>query len=967
MPAKRLIVVMTLWLQLSAFSQQNGVRQGIPFITNYSVEQYKAGSNNWSILQDANGKMYFGNHFGVLTFDGSRWLLAAQPKNKTIIRALAIDTHGTIYVGCQNELGYLTHDQNGQTNYVSLLEKLPPDERNFNDVWNIVVGSDAVYYHSTNAIFAFHGGEITITKHAVPFQFVTAISNKIFVKLEDGGLFYLRDGKLELAATDPLFTHIQVSFMVPIGRQYLVGTINHGLFLWDDSGLKEWRNPLASWLRQNKVKTGQLLQDGSIAIGTIYDGLLVLDSSLQFKLHINQASGLQDNLINFISEDSWGNLWLATENGIDVVEYHSPFTYWGARSGLSGSVYTLTVFNGTLYAGTAKGLFYLATDTGADYAMSHQLFQPVEGISQPTWNLFVHAGQLLAANHRGIYGIDGSRGRLLAPFPGTWSFQPLAADAELLLSGSYQGLALVDIRQNGARVDKLEGFHESSRVIVQESNGDIWVAHGYKGVYRLRIDHEKKSIQTLDFYDDEDGFPSKLFISVFQIRGEIVFGTEKGVYQFNPVTNKMEPHKFFQQALGGNQHVRLLQEDPNGNVWFVIGDEKDDRTGFLTIRHDGSYKMELTPFQRMKGKHVPGFENISFEGGAVFFGTKNGILRYDQADAQTWQESFVTLMSNVRLSANDSVISGNDSRRPEVLAADSMQATTIPHHLNSIDFSFAAPYFIGPDKMMYSLYLEGLDTDYSSWSHSNTKEYTNLKEGSYTFRVKARNIYGTESRPANFSFTVLPPWYRSSWAYVGYGAMVILVLFGLNQWKNQLFQSEKKRIKLDQVRELRLQHAERMKEKFEAENRIIHINKNRLEKELTANAMHLTQLNEKLIDIRSELDSLMAVAPADLKKQLSKTVNKINQDLESEDSWINFLTYFNQSHEDFLTRLQAEFPELNSMDLKLCAFLRMNLSSKQIAALLNITLRGVEASRLRVRKKLHLETTTNLTDFIIKF
>ncbi len=997
-----LLFVMVPLTYARAIAQDH--HMGLPSITNFTIEQYKASSNSWSVVQDTLGMMYFANHFGVLRFDGANWQLIAQPENKTLIRSLAIDNSGKIYVGCQNDFGYLQKKENGQVVYVSLLPIVPERYRNFADVWSIHTTHNYVFFHSNDHIFCYNGEEIVTLNSLNYFQFLANIHGGIYALDEGRGLYRIRDMQLELLPDGEIFAPYHIKFLLPYpGGQLFVGTENDGLFIYDGTRLKPWNQKENDFFKRNKVSSGILLRDGNYAIGTVHNGLMIINKDGELLIHLNNEKGLQDNLILFVFEDHMGNLWVSSDIGIDLVEIASPFSFLKGSIGISGSVYSVCSFKNRYFVGSNKGLYSAILKGESPLGHFLDKFEIFGNLSLPTWSLSVFDEELIVGNHRGTFKVKDEKLYQLTHVGG-WTYQPLAKNDSFLLGGLYNGLHLFAKSDNGWQYDrKIKGFNESSRIIEQEADGTIWMAHGYKGVFRIELNEDLDSVENVRLYDKNKGFPSDLFISVFKIRGEILFGTEEGVYYYDEQADTMLLHGFYAKIFGSNDHVRKLAEGPEQQVWFIIGEEYKDQTGVLKINHDGTYRQIFTPFQRLHGKHVPGFENFYFSGEDVFIGSKDGIIRFDHSLQRNYLKPFSVVMHEVKVSSNDSLLYGtvfpyfyhgiqlnqNTEKSverhnwffPRIIRNMFWKETepgqdgsgsdafnvTLPFSLNAVNFNFSAPFYDEPDKTRYSFYLEGIDNDWTPWVSNNYKEYTSLPGGSYIFRVKAKNIYGVQSNTLSFPFIIKPPWFRTPIAYAAYAILIVSILMVFNKIKNTRFKIEKRKLRYSQIQEMRQQHAEKIRQKLEAENRINQINKEKLEGEIATNAMHLTRVNDKIISIRSKLVDLQEQSAGNLEKRLNSIIEEINNDLESEESWKDFLLYFNRSHQDLIHRLKEKYPELTSVDIKLCAFLRMNLSSKQIASLMNITTRGVEAARLRVRKKLKIGSETNLTDFILKF
>ena len=137
-------------------------------------------------------------------------------------------------------------------------------------------------------------------------------------------------------------------------------------------------------------------------------------------------------------------------------------------------------------------------------------------------------------------------------------------------------------------------------------------------------------------------------------------------------------------------------------------------------------------------------------------------------------------------------------------------------------------------------------------------------------------------------------------------------------------------------------------------------------KELASSTLHLVQKGEILLTIKNALNNMLEKSVnAEVKKEIQQLINLLNFDVNLDEDWEQFAFHFDQVHVDFLKRLREKFPQLSANDEKLCAYLRLNLSTKETAQLLNISVRGVEVSRYRLRKKLKLPNDVHLAEFMI--
>jgi hypothetical protein len=351
----------------------------------------------------------------------------------------------------------------------------------------------------------------------------------------------------------------------------------------------------------------------------------------------------------------------------------------------------------------------------------------------------------------------------------------------------------------------------------------------------------------------------------------------------------------------------------------------------------------------------------------VIIGTDEGFVHYDPTFVDNADRPFNTLIRRVETtSLKDSLLSGGSFSEETSLGMIQPEddIPVLDYGLNALRFTYSAMSYDDVGKVQYQFILEGHDKNWSAWSTMTQKEYTNLKEGDYVFKVKAKDIYNHESSEASYKFTIRPPWYRTYWSYAIYATVIMFTLYLVS-----------KVTKIEQQKAMRLKEAEHMRTVLNAEKEIIKLNNEKLEseldhktKELTSSAMHVVHSVETNQKIKSQLvDAMETVKDKDAQYHFRKMLKAIESEINLENNWEQFEIHFNQIHQDFLVRLRKEHPALTHGDIKLCAYLRLNLTSKEIAPLLNLSLRGIEASRYRIRKKMNLGPEVNLTEFILRY
>jgi DNA-binding CsgD family transcriptional regulator len=463
-----------------------------------------------------------------------------------------------------------------------------------------------------------------------------------------------------------------------------------------------------------------------------------------------------------------------------------------------------------------------------------------------------------------------------------------------------------------------------------------------------------------------DGLPEDLYITVSKIRNEMVFATMKGIFRFNGAADKFEVHEELTTLLGEERSVQRLVEDKLGNIWFSTVNE----FGLVEILETGLYNdVEALYFNQIQDELVDGFEDVfTLSQDAAFIPVESGFYKYKlKRSAQPPEFEYPLRIAKIYLTTT------SDSLIYDYYSSDTIAETNLPPKEGDIRFHFNLPTFGKLNQVVYQYSLSDEDNGWSDWTTDTKKEYSNLIHGDYTFKVRAKNAFGRISEPVSFSFSVMPPWYKTTAAQVGFVVLGFLVLLTLVRFTAIREAKKTEEVKQQSILTIREKEEEHKREKEQSENEIIRLRNEKLRAEvshknaeLASTTMHLVQKSEMLQNIKKDLSDLAADGDDSVKKRVKQIQRLITDDVRLDKNWERFETHFDQVHENFFKNLRAKYPELTPKDQKLCAYLRMNLATKEIAPLLNISVRGVEISRYRLRKKLNLDSDTNLVSFIME-
>ncbi len=935
---------------------------GSPWVWNYKKSVYQAGPQTWMIDATESGFVYFANTNGMVEFDGKNW--RDYPVfSGSVLRSVKAHPSGRIYVGAFNEFGYFFPDEHGKLSFHQLNHLLPDRYRDFGDIWKIYFLPQGVVFQAYEQIMIFSDEKISVIRPPVKFHFSFVVNGDFYINDEKEGLFRLAGDRLvKIAGTEPLKGKL-IWAMLPKGDEMLIATADHGIFEYNGAGLREWINPTEKFLVENQVYCAIPIDNSTYAFGTVQNGLLIGDSSGRIIMHLSRDHGLQNNTVLSLGLDSNKNLWLGLDNGIDYVLINSPLSYLTHTNNLS-SGYAALAYDNQLYLGTNQGVFvqsmdYLQRNIDAQFHL-------IPGTQGQVWKLENVDGELLCGHNFGTFRIEGNTAEKISDEQGGWTFLKPLGHSNLLIEGTYYGLLVFEKTSGKWKFrNKIKGFYESSRYMVNGSKNELWISHGYKSVFRIKLNESLDSAVKVDNYNSLQGFPTNFGINVFEFKGKPIFTTTGGIYEYDAQTDRFVYSSEINRWMG-NLSPSVICEDKAGNIWYF----KENNAGVLRRQEDASYFNLSIPFRKLDGEFIQGFQFVyPLNNHHVFFGTQEGFVHYIPENAKDYRHGFTAFIRQVEISKADSVIFyGN-------LPDSKWHLKKIPFRFNDLQFNFSANDYEYPDRMQFSTLLKGYDDEWTSWDTRNSREFTNLRHGDYTFCVKARNILGVETPVTEMKLQILPPWYYSFWAYLVYLLIFALMVYSMYRFIKHRLELAKKREnerqqRLFVEREKQLQNEALLAEKevIKLKNERLHAEMVQKDKELANATMQMIQKNKALIKFKGEVQNIGKETKDDgIQQHVQSLLKKINRDLDTDKQWQVFETHFENVHEEFLKRLKEQFPGLSPRELKLCAYLKLNVSSKEIATLMNISTRGVEISRYRLRKKLNLDRNANLTDFIMTF
>lgn len=915
--------------------------QLLPPIRSFDPSAYGADNQNWALDQDSNGWMYFANNGGLLEYNGVSWYRYPSPNGSALRSVRAVG--GRVYSGCYMEFGFWERDSMGLQVYTSLSESLGesllPDE----EFWQIQALDQWVLFQSLKRIYAYRAdtGQVTVIPSEASRSQLYLFEDSIYYRKEDQGLMQMQNGQARVVLPRSVIGNRIVVGMLRLGEQPALVTEDGQFLILGAEGAQAWTAPGLQAFPSVKVYRATQLSDGSLALGTISEGFILLNKNGEFESRIGKPEGLNTNTVLSIYEDRNQNIWLGLDNGIGVINRGSAFSVYTDREGALGVVYAALEFEGRLYLGTNQGLYQAPIGTHGPYTL-------VTGTEGQVWSLREFGGNLLCGHHTGTFQVRGNQAVRISDAPGIWDIKPVPASDSLLLQGGYGGLSLLSRGALGWELrNTVEGFGISSRFFEFTPEGNLLVNHEFKGVYTLEADPDFRritdSLQTPAF-----GFGA----SLFTFRGQRYYANSSGVFRYAGSQDGFVPDSLLNVQLyrGEDPPVGVLISDTQGEGLWGFGARTIYRVQPEALGNALRTRAIHVPdgFRRSLG--VVGFECIvPLADGRYLIGRSDGYLLLDLDKLHEGKpEVFLYGVTHHFYNRDSTYRVSLEEEYPE-----------FPYRRNNLGFSFGVPLYDQFREVEYQYFLEGFQDSWGAWTTQTEARFENLPHGSYAFRVRARVGDTLSEGEARYEFEVARPWYLTLWA------LALFVLGGLalayfihiryrahyRRQQVQLEEQSRKKLKRKQLKArkklVEMRNAN-LRQEIESKNR-----------ELAVSTMSLIKKNEFLNALKDQLRR------AENPGQVRAVIRTIDRSINNAEDWEFFETAFNNADQDFLHNVKQRHPDLTPNDLKLCAYLRLNLSSKEIAPLLNISVRSVEVKRYRLRKKMGLDHKQSLTSYIL--
>ena len=884
------------------FAQGRGSVFAEHYLPESKIQGKLFGGQNWAVAEDDMGRLFFGNSDGVLTFDGGHWNIIPISNNSPV-RSLATDSKGIIYVGGYNEFGYLFPDDKGEMVYHSLSDDLDENLKDFSELWRITEVNDSIFFISQKYLFCFANNKISHWDTGFDSFYLTYnVDNKLYTQVVGLGLMQLVNGELTPLDIHDKLKSKAIHAILPLKNGYAICTRNSGIYIVDSLASNQKLVSLSDispdaaiinkYVTTNPLYTAIALPCKNLALGLISGEVLIVDQNWVIVDIIDREALGVNSAVYDLYMSSQNVLWLALDRGIAKAEVFSAYRYWKESRGINGTLADIARIRDTLYINTGAGIFFIPS--GDNNVQKKQNFQEINVKIEQAWeflyflpeqsnwqNPYSHSDSvafdeqntlLLAATSQGIIEINGTNSRVISNYNGVFALHQFRKDPSKLLIGLTDGVVLLEY-SDGEWIDwgYLQGINKMVNDIGGDEDGNLWFSSAFTGLYRLKFPFTLSKSANFELFETTHGLESLAGVKIYDEYNPIVFVDDL----FN--TYFFDTSKEIFALADSAMHSQLFNLNAKERYYDRYSRRLQDKrlTGTYVSRlTDTVFWMQTTyGYTRFKDVYPKDFSSIPnpiisrvYASDSLIFGGFNisSFNKSDNFDGLT--------LTDIKLAEDFSLV--------------------LSYSNNDVSFYYSLPFYEEESKNEFSCLLLGRDKHWSDW-HLNTKrEYINLPPGSYVFKVKARNLYGVESSIEEFYFSVLPPWYRTYYAYAIYLLLLVAIVVAIVKFYTRRLIKEKNKLE-DLIKE-RTQKI--VKQKEEILNQSEHLK--------DANDWILAK-NEELESQKKELElsnatknKFFRIVAHDLRSPISTSVSTTDFILS------NFDETEKSTIKDFIERLQ---------------------------------------------------------------
>lgn len=923
-------------LLVIGLTSNNLIAQYSPLFSNYSLSKYNAGNQNWDISIANNGKIYVANNNGLLEYDGINWNLSELP-NKTTIRSV-LAHENKIYTGSYEEFGFWEKNTKGELNYTSISNKFKLEESLNEEFWQILSFKNTFVFRSFLNLYIYENKEIRKIKPKSTVISCDVIDDKLYVSTLKDGIYTLDRDTLVPFINDDALRDTKVISISKHNSNLLITTSLKGSYILDNKKLIPVKSEINNLIKQYQLNSFSKLDNGNMVFGTIKNGIYFTNSSGKIIFHLNKEKGLINNTILSQTVIDNHKIWLGLDNGLASINLFDHSSYYNDASGALGAVYDVIKFKETIYIGSNTGLYYLDKKNKLQFVKNSQ---------GQVWDLKEINGELFCGHNNGTYIVDNNKIKLISSFTGGWTIKKVPEKENSYIQGTYAGLVSFKKENEKWHIKHLGKTTIPVRFLTFEDQNTAWAAHAYKGLYKITFNNNHDSIINIIDYKNK-GIGADYNIRVNKFKNSICFKTNNGWQKYESLLDSIVPYNLLNEKFGKDSYIiseddtkQLVLKNNNGIIVFKsLSNNEEDL--FITNKY-------------FNNRLIVGYENVSQINDSIYaLNLNDGFMLINTLEN-------INLNNNLYKPSIEKIMVNN-----KLLDLNTSNIIELPNNKNTISISISSAK---SSNHFFEYCIPSLDSLKWHKVEKEKLELSNLKSGDFSILFRTSNNSGLTSKITPLEISVLPPWYKSNIGYAIFGFILLFLIALFNFLHKRKIKKEQKLLQIN----FQNSQKELLKEKsIENDKKIVELRNESLQneiklksKQLANTAMALVKKNEILQEIKKEL--LLHKNSFDNVYTFKKLQKKIDNSIEHEDEWEIFEYNFNQVHDEFFKQLKEKHSSLNPKDLKICAYIKMNLTNKEIAPLINISTRGVETQRYRLKKKLNLGIEISLSDYLQSF
>lgn len=734
--------------------------QGFSFYEYYSPEVYgpegeSGHPQNWATELDDNGYLHFGNGSGVLTFNGVDWHANHVGESGRVV-SIFNSGNGQVYANGSTNFGKIVPDSLNRVTYASISDQFfgPNDSQPY--IWETYEIGEYLYHRHNAGMTKYHAGRNSLSDYPLNGESLSFSSfrmgDSIIVDAESG-LWAFKDSLYHEIPNSEIFKDQILQFGLKWNDDtYLLGSRNVGqayresnLWLFNGKAVIRFISEADEYLKQNFLYDAIRVDDQVIAIATIYGGVVFINNEGELLKIFTERIGLHTNSVYNLFLDHENMLWMGLAEGIQKLHLNNKVIQYSENSGIKGSIGDIMVSGDDVYVYAFPSIY---TNILLE-PENVQSFREIDFNGQ--FGGFVNwENEAYVYGETGIYRLYKFRGHeQLYDEPILEYVHPTTNDSTLTFIGPDN---LIHFNGTKFRVEPIQFNQEIGSAVKYEN--DIYLTLGGRtGAKEIaRITEGRLSLIPVNY----DTSNVVTFIEMGIINDKLYLGAEgggnnSGLYEWDKEQQEFYKSKFMEEHPDFNgKQIFNLQQCNNSETWFTA-----NKNLYKVIEEDGKWEAKASPYQ-LVGKNT--IYDIECADDGVWMGGTNNLF-FISNDDWDYQTSFKTNITGIYVDG-DSLIYGGFK--------EPIEPIILPYEDNELRFTYAAASYISPENNSYQVKLEGFDENWSTWNFETQKDYTNIPEGLYIFRVRSQNIYEVAGITDSIEFEILPPWYRTWWAYLLY-------------------------------------------------------------------------------------------------------------------------------------------------------------------------------------------------------